>query len=327
MDRETSIRVEDRHLAQTAPDIVSDGHEYIGRMHDFGGVIKRYTARRELLLSLFDMVVVPGSTSEARSGPCLVVAAVLDGVGRSCFHTIGNQKSDLSLSYASGKTCVFFSTRPVAGQFSTGSAGRFRGMEVRIGLESLRRLGGLEVLEAVAMQSHPLVVGRDGGAWIAAFPTPEPVRRTAVQLLDSDGQTLDDLILEARGLDLLAAAIEAVRAPLSGRSGVWTRNGRQLEEAREVLLADLARPWTVSEIAKRVGLTEKRLKRDFPARFGEPVYGYLQRARLERAWSLLQDGTQTVTEVALAVGYANPSHFAKLFKRQFGRRPSQFKNS
>ncbi len=323
MDSDISIRFEDRHLAQAAPDIEPEGQEYIGRMRDFGGVIKRYTARRELLFSLFDMAVVPGSASEAKSGPCLVVATVLDGVGESRFHTIGNRRSDLSFSYKPGMTYLFFSTQAVAGAYTTDVAGRFRGMEVRIGLEALKRLGGFEVFENATALSHPLVIGKDGDAWIGAFPTPDPIRQTAIQLLENDGRNLEDLVLEARGLDLLTTAIEAVRSPLFCNGVTRIRSARQLKEARVMLLADLAKPWTVPEIAKRVGLTEKRLNQESRSYYGQPVYGFLQRSRLEHAKILLESGNDSVIDVALSVGYANPSHFAKLFRRQFGVQPSK----
>lgn len=55
---------------------------------------------------------------------------------------------------------------------------------------------------------------------------------------------------------------------------------------------------------------------------GSPIYAFLQRARLDRARSLIEGGGLSVTEAALQVGYSNPSHFARLFRREFGIAPS-----
>ena len=44
--------------------------------------------------------------------------------------------------------------------------------------------------------------------------------------------------------------------------------------------------------------------------------------QLDEARRLLRETKKGVVEVALAVGYTNPSHFAKLFRRETGLSPS-----
>jgi AraC-like DNA-binding protein len=48
---------------------------------------------------------------------------------------------------------------------------------------------------------------------------------------------------------------------------------------------------------------------------------YLTRARMEHAAHLLQNGAQTLDEIALAAGYASPAAFSVAFKRWSGRTP------
>ena len=91
------------------------------------------------------------------------------------------------------------------------------------------------------------------------------------------------------------------------------------------MLADLARPWTIGELARRIGLTEKRLKSGFREEFGKPVYRYLQEARLTEAGRLLAEPRARVTDVSLAVGYSSTSHFTRLFTREFGFSPSSLR--
>jgi AraC-like DNA-binding protein len=45
--------------------------------------------------------------------------------------------------------------------------------------------------------------------------------------------------------------------------------------------------------------------------------------RLEQAYSLLQLGAYSVSEVAARLGYANPFHLSKAFKTHFGMAPSK----
>jgi signal transduction histidine kinase/DNA-binding response OmpR family regulator/ligand-binding sensor domain-containing protein len=46
--------------------------------------------------------------------------------------------------------------------------------------------------------------------------------------------------------------------------------------------------------------------------------------RLKRAGQLLKESGLTITEIAYEVGFKDPSHFSKLFKKQFGKSPKEF---
>ena len=82
---------------------------------------------------------------------------------------------------------------------------------------------------------------------------------------------------------------------------------------------------TIAELARRVGLSEKRLKAGFRAAFGKPVYRFLQEERLAEAGRMLAETQTSVTEASLAVGYTSISHFIKIFVREFGILPSAVK--
>ncbi len=47
--------------------------------------------------------------------------------------------------------------------------------------------------------------------------------------------------------------------------------------------------------------------------------------RMEEAKRLLRETKKSVVDVALDVGYANPSHFAQLFRRETGLSPSDYR--
>ena len=57
---------------------------------------------------------------------------------------------------------------------------------------------------------------------------------------------------------------------------------RRIDEAADILNSEFARPLTIAEIARRVGLNECYLKRYFKAQTGETVAGRLRRLRLEQ---------------------------------------------
>jgi len=131
------------------------------------------------------------------------------------------------------------------------------------------------------------------------------------------------LQLEAKGLELLAAWIDHLEDDRSASARLSAHDVERLEQARKILLARMTTPPRLPELARLAGLNEAKLKAGFRAHFGETVYGYLRRYRLEEAYRLLSQGRYDVTEVAIRVGYANPSKFAAAFRTRFGLRPSQ----
>ena len=82
---------------------------------------------------------------------------------------------------------------------------------------------------------------------------------------------------------------------------------------------------SMSELAARVELSQSRFRALFSAYTGTSPGHYLQTLRLQRARLLLERSFLSVKQVREAVGYADPSHFARDFRRQHGRPPTEFR--
>ncbi len=82
-------------------------------------------------------------------------------------------------------------------------------------------------------------------------------------------------------------------------------------------------PPTIDELARISAMSNTKLKKDFKALYGLPIYEYFQKNRMLKAKSLLVLGEYTIKEVGQMVGYSNLSHFANTFKREFGFLPSE----
>jgi len=93
------------------------------------------------------------------------------------------------------------------------------------------------------------------------------------------------------------------------------------------MIADLSHPWSLEDLAREVGLTQKRLKAGFKVLYGFSVYAFLQEQRLLEARRMIETGAMSITQAALAVGYGNPSHFSQLFLRRFGVQPSRLRTT
>lgn len=99
----------------------------------------------------------------------------------------------------------------------------------------------------------------------------------------------------------------------------------QLNKAKEILLENLDNPPSLSELSKAIGFNTTRLKKEFKAIFGVPVFKYLQNERLASAHKLISENEATVQEAAWQVGYDSLSSFSNAFAKKFGYRPSQIK--
>jgi YesN/AraC family two-component response regulator len=82
--------------------------------------------------------------------------------------------------------------------------------------------------------------------------------------------------------------------------------------------------FSTEDLAHEVGMSRSSLHRKLQALTNQPTHEFLRTLRLKRAAQLLKQTAGTVTEIAYAVGFTNPSHFSKIFRQQFGQSPSEF---
>lgn len=82
---------------------------------------------------------------------------------------------------------------------------------------------------------------------------------------------------------------------------------------------------TVAELTALAHMGESAFRGAFVKATGESPRRYLENLRIERAARMLLDGDAPVAAVAEAVGYDDPYHFSRVFKRVTGRPPSEFR--
>ncbi|RYG30513.1 AraC family transcriptional regulator [bacterium] len=87
--------------------------------------------------------------------------------------------------------------------------------------------------------------------------------------------------------------------------------------------ADLSRDWSRSALAEIAGVGEAHLARMFVAAVGVAPMSYLRRLRLTEAAARLQSSSHPIGEIAASVGYLDANLFARRFRQEFGRTPSE----
>ncbi len=114
-------------------------------------------------------------------------------------------------------------------------------------------------------------------------------------------------------------------------SGVWS-----IQDASYILAHQAARlldepdAWdgatpSVEQLARRLGVSDRHVRRIFEAQFGVSPVQYLQTRRLLTAKQLLADTQLPVTQVALISGFASVRRFNAAFASHYGLSPTQLR--
>jgi AraC-like DNA-binding protein len=101
-------------------------------------------------------------------------------------------------------------------------------------------------------------------------------------------------------------------------------NVMKIKKAKEIVIANMAEPPGLQELADQVGLNLKKLKMGFKQIYGDTVYGFLFDYKMECARKLLDSGSYNVNEVGLKIGYSTGSHFIAAFKKKFATTPKKY---
>jgi AraC-like DNA-binding protein len=98
----------------------------------------------------------------------------------------------------------------------------------------------------------------------------------------------------------------------------------KIRKAKDIVIANMAEPPGLEELADQVGISLKKLKMGFRQIYGDSVYSFLFDYKMDYARKLLDSGSYNVNEVGLRIGYSTASHFIAAFKKKFGTTPKKY---
>ena len=85
--------------------------------------------------------------------------------------------------------------------------------------------------------------------------------------------------------------------------------------------------YQVHQRDKRIVITEDHLTFCFRQEIGTTPIKYLQRYRINQSKRLLLETQQTITEVALTVGFSDSGYFSRIFRRETGLTPEAYRQT
>nr|MDQ3936352.1 AraC family transcriptional regulator [Actinomycetota bacterium] len=100
----------------------------------------------------------------------------------------------------------------------------------------------------------------------------------------------------------------------------------QIMRAVEYIRANFAKgPLPLDAVAHEAHMSRYHFSRTFKRITGVRFSEYVTSLRLAQACALLSEGDQTITAIALAVGYQDLRPFERTFKKELGYTPSQYR--
>ena len=157
------------------------------------------------------------------------------------------------------------------------------------------------------------------GAMRFADPSSLPGLRHRVARLRSDAGALEKQVTVAEIVSALVGARLVTAPHLEHRVAP-----RAVGRTRELLESRLANPPSLEELASLVGANRFVLLRAFRRTFGVPPHAFVLRLRIERARTLLARGAD-LSWTSLELGFADQSHFTRVFKRDVGLAPGAYR--
>jgi len=124
-------------------------------------------------------------------------------------------------------------------------------------------------------------------------------------------------------LGVLARGAWANRTASPSQPGV--RMHSSVKRVLTMIQGDLAYPWTLEELARRVRMNHSYLARVFRQAMRCTVLEYISSRRAETAAALLITTENTISAVAQQVGWDDPNYFARCFRKHFGVSASDYR--
>jgi AraC family transcriptional regulator len=152
----------------------------------------------------------------------------------------------------------------------------------------------------------------------------KPPSSIVIRLLDRAAEALD--INRATAKDCIARASALLRAgsdckrPARGGLAPW-----QMHQVTRHIDANLASTVRTRDCAKVTRLSTSHFSRAFKVSFGETFSQYVARRRTELAQEMMVTTDERLSQIALSCGFADQSHFTRVYHRQVGSSPASWR--
>jgi CheY-like chemotaxis protein len=208
------------------------------------------------------------------------------------------------------------------------------------GRRAVTARNGLEAMKSIEEQIPDLILldlmmpEMDGFAVLDELRAKESTRDIPVIILTS--RYLSDADLDrcnrgvaailSKGLFNAEETLCHMEAALTRQHPLNRATQQLIRKAMAYIHVHYAEAITREEIAEYIGISADYLTDCFRQELRITPSMYIRRYRIRRACELLQDTNQSITQIALAVGFSEGAHFTRTFQREMGTTPRAYRD-
>ncbi|SMX31247.1 GlxA family transcriptional regulator [Octadecabacter ascidiaceicola] len=197
--------------------------------------------------------------------------------------------------------------------FSLAKAGLLDGKRATIHWENHDSFSE-EFLEVELTKS---VFVKDGNRWTTAGGT-SSIDLFLQIIADHYGEELANAVADQQIYSAIRTDQDTQRLSIPTRIGV---RHPKLSRVIQAMEQNIEEPISPSILAKDVGMSTRQLERLFRRYLNRSPKRYYMELRLQKARNLLMQTDMSVINVALACGFASPSHFSKCYRAHYDTTP------
>ena len=143
-------------------------------------------------------------------------------------------------------------------------------------------------------------------------------------IADQHGEALANAVADQQIYSSIRTDQDTQRLSVPTRIGV---RHPKLSQVIQMMEANIEEPISPSILARDVGMSTRQLERLFRRYLNRSPKRYYMELRLQKARNLLMQTDMSVINVALACGFASPSHFSKCYRAHYDTTPYRERGS
>jgi YesN/AraC family two-component response regulator len=205
-------------------------------------------------------------------------------------------------------------------------------LTARDGLEALALLQR-EAIDVVLLDL--MMPGLDGFGVLEAMRSQDATRDIPVIVLTGQVLTERDMARLNQGVaTVLNKGVFSLEETLAHVDAALARNRELSQQAQRLVRQAMAYihehyvdQISRTDLAQHVALSEDYLTACFRKELGVTPIAYINRFRVNQAQQLLLDTDKTITEIALDVGFSDSGYFSRVFRREVGQSPTDYRQA
>jgi transcriptional regulator GlxA family with amidase domain len=175
--------------------------------------------------------------------------------------------------------------------------------------------GFLEDFEEVKLTKSVFVM--DGNRWSTAGGT-SSIDLMLKVIASDHGEDLANTVADQLIYSTIRTDQDTQRLSIPTRIGV---RHPKLSQVIQMMEGNIEDPMSPADLAEEVGMSTRQLERLFRRYLNRSPKRYYMELRLQKARNLLMQTDMSVINVALACGFASPSHFSKCYRAHYNTTP------